>query len=139
MISTDQELVVLALEARKKAYSPYSEFAVGAALLVQNGHVYTGCNIESASYSATICAERAALFKAVSEGERGFCAMAVVGGRQTLSEPFATAVIPCGVCLQALSEFVGGDFRFLLVKSRDTFETRTMDELFPWRFSSQFL
>ena len=99
---TDQELMSLAVEARKQSYSPYSSFRVGAALLAKSGKVYLGCNIENAAYTPTNCAERTALFKAVSEGEREFTAIAIVGGR---GETIADFCAPCGVCRQVLAEF----------------------------------
>ena len=95
-----QELIKQAIEARKQSYCPYSGFAVGAALLCGDGTVYTGCNIENASYSPTNCAERTAFFKAVSEGKREFVAIAIVGGSEELQKCY-----PCGVCRQVMSEF----------------------------------
>lgn len=100
----EKELTVLALEARKNAYVPYSGWAVGAALLTEDGKVYTGCNIENAAYTPTICAERTAIFKAVSEGERKFQAIAIVGGKCG-QEPHEFCS-PCGVCRQVMMEFV---------------------------------
>lgn len=96
---TDQELIMLAHEACKNSYAPYSEFHVGAALLTADGRVYTGCNIENASYGATNCAERTAIFKAVSEGMRDFTKIAVV------ADDGSTAY-PCGICLQVMNEFM---------------------------------
>ena len=93
--------------AARRSYSPYSQFAVGAALLTDGGKVYTGCNVENASYGMTICAERVAVLKAVSEGHRKFKALAVVGGR-------GKAVPPCGACLQVLAEFCSPDFPIYL-------------------------
>ncbi len=95
------ELIQKARKALAQSYSPYSRFAVGAALLAADGSVYTGCNIENASYGATVCAERTALFKAVSEGRRAFTALALAATR---------SVPPCGMCLQVLSEFCDRDF-----------------------------
>ncbi len=108
---TDVELMQAAVEARKMAYAPYSGFRVGAALLGKSGKVYTGCNVENAGYSPTNCAERTALFKAVSEGEQEFVSIAIVGGRY---EDIADFCAPCGVCRQALAEFCDGDFRVVL-------------------------
>lgn len=101
---THAELYTLAEQARSQSYSPYSHFAVGAALLCDDGSVYTGCNIENAAYSPTVCAERVAIFKAVSEGKRGFKAIAVAGGpaEQIKAE---SDCFPCGVCRQVLAEF----------------------------------
>ncbi len=100
-------LVKAALEAARASYSPYSRFPVGAALLAEGGKVYGGCNVENASYGLTLCAERVAVFKAVSEGRRTFKALAVAGGR-------GRAARPCGACLQVLSEFCGPDFPVIL-------------------------
>ena len=97
-----EELIRLALEAREMAYAPYSQYRVGAALLTKQGKVYKGCNIENAGYTPTNCAERTAFFKAVSEGEREFEAIAVVGGNAELPKDYAW---PCGVCRQVMMEF----------------------------------
>ena len=99
-----KELVKMALEAREMSYSPYSNFKVGAALLTKNGKVYKGCNIENAAYSPGNCAERTAIFKAVSEGEKDFVAIAIVGGHVDSDE--LTICPPCGVCRQVINEFV---------------------------------
>ncbi len=107
---TDHELLTLAGEARARAYAPYSGYAVGAALLCKDGSVYTGCNIENASFTPTVCAERTAFFKAVYDGKREFDAIAVVGGR--VKEPDGTA-FPCGVCRQVMAEFCKPDFRII--------------------------
>ena len=127
---TDLELMRLAEEARAYSYSPYSRFAVGAALLTKNGKVYTGCNIESASYTPTNCAERTALFKAVSEGEREFAAIAVIGGPAGEKGRFCA---PCGVCRQVLREFCALDFRILLGTPEEV-QVFTLDELLPTSF-----
>ena len=100
---TDKELVSLALKAREMSYSPYSNFAVGAALLTKSGKVYLGCNIENAGYTPTNCAERTAFFKAVSEGEREFSKIAIVGGK--VGEKIEKYAYPCGVCRQVMREF----------------------------------
>ena len=112
---TDAELLALAREARKNAYAPYSGFSVGAALLAKNGKTYLGCNIENASFSPTVCAERVAFLKAVSEGEKDFLAIAIVGGRGETTSPDVT---PCGVCRQVMGEFCKGVFR-ILTEDRD--------------------
>lgn len=104
---TYEELVIEALEARKTAYTPYSHFKVGAALLTKGGKVYRGCNIENAAYSPTNCAERTAVFKAVSEGEREFKAIAVVGGKE--DDENLSICTPCGVCRQVLNEFADAE------------------------------
>ena len=109
---TDLELMQLAEEARKFSYCPYSHFAVGAALLTCNGKVYTGCNVENAGYTATNCAERTAVFKAISEGESRFAAIAVIGAPEGEAGKFCA---PCGVCRQVLREFCEPEtFRVLL-------------------------
>jgi cytidine deaminase len=121
---TDEELVVLAATAREQAYAPYSGYAVGAAMLGASGRVYTGCNIENALYSLTICAERAAVFKAVSEGERRFQAIAVVT---------ANGGSPCGPCRQVLAEF-GLDTRVLIANPDALVAEYTVSELLPRAF-----
>lgn len=134
MIS-DRALLDLALQARLQAYATYSEFRVGAALLAQSGRVYTGCNVENAAYPAAICAERVALGKAVSEGERQFVAMAVAGGK-TQAEPF---VPPCGVCRQVLAEFCGRlPFR-LIFGNEETMRSLPFQALLPYDFSAENL
>lgn len=129
---TNQELIRLALEARKKAYTPYSHFQVGAALLTADGKVYLGCNIENAAYSPTNCAERTAFFKAVSEGERKFSAIAIVGGME--GEPTDYAA-PCGVCRQVMMEFCDPqEFRIILGIREDTWKEYRLKELLPEGF-----
>lgn len=127
-----KELVLQAEEAMKRAYAPYSGFKVGAALLTKNGKVYTGCNIENASFSPTICAERTAVAKAVSEGEREFAAIAVVGGKDGVITGICP---PCGVCRQVLSEFCDGDMPVYLGKGKGEIETVTLKDLLPLGFS----
>lgn len=130
---TPQELVTCALDAQKHAYAPYSGFRVGAALLTKSGRVYLGCNIENKSFSPTVCAERVALFKAVSGGETDFAAIAVVGcGRDGAYQPFCT---PCGVCRQALAEFCAPDFKIFFGDDALACETHTLSELLPYAFS----
>ena len=129
---TDMELMRLALEAREMAYAPYSGFCVGAALLTADGKVYTGCNIENAAYTPTNCAERTAFFKAVSEGERTFSAIAIVGGRKGTPGGFCA---PCGVCRQVMAEFCNADFRIILGDA-EQLQIRTLAELLPETFSS---
>ena len=126
----DKELLQLAIEARKQSYSPYSGFRVGAALLTKSGKVYGGCNIENAAYTPTNCAERTALFKAVSEGERDFSAIAIVGGK---GEEPAEFCAPCGVCRQVLSEFCDMDFRIIL-GTPENIRVYTLEELLPLSF-----
>jgi len=108
---SDKELFKAAVDAAGRAYSKYSGFSVGAALLTADGTVYTGCNIENASYSLTNCAERTAVFKAVSEGYTDFEAIAVAG---SMTEDFSRPCFPCGACLQVLSEFCDSSFRIVL-------------------------
>ena len=129
---TDKELISLAKSAALKAYVPYSGYTVGAALLCKNGNVYLGCNIENAAYSPTNCAERTAFFKAVSEGEREFEAIAVVGGK---SGDFKEYFTPCGVCRQVMKEFCKKDFRILVGKNGDEYLKITLEELLPFGFS----
>ena len=133
MTMTPEKLVALAKEAMMKAYAPYSGFYVGAALLTKDGKVYTGCNIESASYSPTNCAERTAFFKAVSEGEREFAAIAIVGGPK--DNPPVDYCYPCGVCRQVMAEFCDGDFEIIVAKGEDDFKMFTLKELLPFGFS----
>ncbi len=134
---TDVELVKIALEARQNSYSPYSHFCVGAALLCGSGKVFTGCNIENAAYTPTNCAERTAFFKAVSEGEHSFVAIAIVGGpKDTGAKDFCA---PCGVCRQVMAEFCGPDFRIILGNDRLECKIYTLDELLPMRFGKDNL
>ena len=132
---TDKELMVAANEARKFAYTPYSDFKVGAALLTKSGKLYTGCNIENSSYTPTVCAERTAVFKAVSEGESDFAVIAVVGGKDENPLEFCS---PCGVCRQVLAEFCGEDFRILL-GNPEKFQSYTVDEILPFSFTKKDL
>ena len=127
---TDLKLMELAVEARKNSYAPYSDFHVGAVLLGKSGRVYTGCNVENAGYTPTNCAERTARFKAVSEGEREFTAIAVVGGKGAELAEFCA---PCGVCRQVLAEFCDGDFRILL-GTPEKYSAHTLSELLPYSF-----
>ena len=127
---TDLQLMQLAVEAREMAYAPYSGFRVGAALLGKSGKVYKGCNIENAAYTPTNCAERTALFKAVSEGEKEFVAIAIVGG---MYESIADFCAPCGVCRQVLAEFCDKDFR-LILGNPDNIKTFTFEEILPFAF-----
>ena len=124
-------LAKLAAESAKAAYSPYSGFKVGAALLCTDGTVYTGCNIENSAYSATVCAERVAFFKAVSEGKTEFEAIAVAGGKDAVIDGICP---PCGVCRQVMAEFCCADFRILLGNTVQ-YSAHTLGELFPASFS----
>ena len=129
---TPEALLDLAKEAMMRAYAPYSGFFVGAALLTRSGKVYQGCNIENAAHTPTCCAERTAFFKAVSEGEREFAAIAVVGGRQG---EITGLFPPCGVCRQVMQEFCGPDFLIYLGKENNQFMTVTLKDLLPFGFS----
>lgn len=129
----NQQLIKMALEARENAYAPYSHFAVGAALLTKEGQVYTGCNIENASYGATNCAERTAIFKAVSEGAKEFVKIAIVGGK--VGEEITEFAYPCGVCRQVMAEFCDvKKMTVLIAKSENEFVEKTLDELLPMSF-----
>ncbi len=132
----NSELVKLALEARKFSYSPYSEFSVGAALLCEDGSVFTGCNIENSAFSSTNCAERTAFFKAVSEGKKEFVKIAVVGGDSTEEIPLNYCP-PCGVCRQVMKEFCSPDFEIIIAKSPDDYKTLTLAELLPLSFDKR--
>lgn len=124
---TDKELLEIALGAMENAYAPYSDFKVGAALLCDDGTVFTGCNIENASYGASNCAERTAVFKAVSEGRRNFSAIAVVssGGEETF---------PCGICRQVLAEFAP-NIRIVLQNKEKNAVSYKFQEIMPYIFS----
>lgn len=130
-----EELIRLALDARKNAYAPYSHYSVGAALLTEEGEYFTGCNIESASYGATNCAERTAIFKAVSEGKRDFRAIAIAGGME--GEEPADYAYPCGICRQVMKEFMTEDFRIFVAKSVTDFKEYRLSELFPFGFGGE--
>lgn len=130
---TKEELILEAIEARKMAYTPYSHFQVGAALETAEGIVYRGCNIENAAYGPSNCAERTAFFKAVSEGERAFVQIAVVGGPE--GEEISQYCAPCGVCRQVMSEFCDGDsFKIHLSDGKDI-KTYSLAEILPLAFS----
>ena len=127
-----QELIRMALAAREKAYAPYSNFMVGAALRAKDGRIYTGCNVENASFTPTSCAERTALFKAVADGVTEFTDIAVVGSRR--GEVNEQITSPCGVCRQALFEFGGPELNVIMAKTPEDFIERSMDELLPFGF-----
>lgn len=131
----NSELIKLALEARRNSYSPYSGFAVGAALLCKDGSVYTGCNIENSAFSPTNCAERTAFFKAVSEGKREFVNIAVVGGNA--DENPQNYCPPCGVCRQVMKEFCSSDFEIIMAKNSDDYKVMTLSELLPASFDKR--
>lgn len=126
-ISTE-DLITKAIEARERSYSPYSHFCVGAALEAADGTVYTGCNIENMGFAPTICAERTACVKAVSEGHHEFTRIVVVGGAKG---PLTSFCSPCGMCREFLCEFCERDFEIILAKSPTEYRTYTLDELYP--------
>lgn len=129
------QLVSKAVIASNNAYSPYSGFKVGAALLCKDGSVYTGCNIENSSYSATNCAERTAFQTAVADGKRDFIAIAIVGGKDVVGK---NTVSPCGICRQVMAEFCSGDF-VILLGNENGFEECTLSQLLPLSFSKKDL
>lgn len=127
-----KELVQKAIKAMEQAYTPYSHFQVGAALLTKEGRIYTGCNIENAAYTPTNCAERTAFFKAVSEGERNFKAIAIVGGKEGVLTSYTP---PCGVCRQVMMEFCNPKtFQIFLAKSTEDIKEMTLEDLLPQGF-----
>lgn len=132
---TDRELLLLAVEAREMAYAPYSGFRVGAALVGKSGKIYKGCNIENAAYTPTNCAERTAVFKAVSEGERAFETIAIVGGMDGTINDFCA---PCGVCRQVLAEFCDPDFRVVL-GTPDKPQVFAFKDILPYSFGKSDL
>lgn len=130
--NTYRSLALAAIEAMKKSYSPYSHFTVGAALLTKDGKIYTGANIENASYTPTVCAERNAIFTAVHQGEREFEAIAIVGGHEG---NITGVTAPCGVCRQVMSEFCSSDFKVILVTTPDgDYVEGTLGSLLPYTF-----
>lgn len=131
---TCRALIQAATEAMKHAYTPYSSFRVGAALLATNSKVYTGCNIENAAYGPSNCAERTAFFKAVSEGVRSFAAIAIVGGKDGVITELCP---PCGVCRQVMAEFCKADnFFIILARSPEDYWIYTLEELLPMGFGA---
>ncbi len=133
-----QDLITAAIAARKKSYSPYSHYQVGAALLVGEGQIITGCNIENAAYGPTNCAERTAFFKAVSEGVREFCAIAIVGSPE--GDELTQYAYPCGVCRQVMMEFCNpADFQIIVAKSMEDYHIMTLGELLPEGFGPENL
>lgn len=133
---TDKELVIEAINAMKNSYSPYSDFKVGAALLTANGKVYTGCNIENVAFGPSICAERVAIFKAISEGEKSFSKIAVVGGK---SGVVSSPTPPCGVCRQVMREFCNDDFEILIVRENENYDKVLLKDLLPQSFKPEIL
>ena len=127
-----EKLIKKAIEMLNFSYAPYSNFHVGAALLTSEGKIHTGCNIENAAYGPSNCAERTAIFKAVSEGKKEFEAIAIVGGKNGKIENFCP---PCGVCRQVLAEFCKKDFEIVLAKSTNEYKIMTLEQLLPESFS----
>ena len=130
------KLIAQATEARRRAYAPYSHFLVGAALETKDGKIYSGCNVENASYSATCCAERVAFGAAIAAGERSFSAMAVVGGRE--GEEITDFCMPCGVCRQVICELCDADFTVKVTNGQEI-RTYTPNQLLPGAFSASDL
>ena len=130
---TPEELIELAHEAMNHAYVPYSGYRVGAALLTRDGQVYQGCNIENASYTPTVCAERSAFFKAIYDGVRDFSAIAVAGGKDGIITGFFP---PCGVCRQVMREFCRDDFTIYMVGPNGSYLKKTLNEILPYSFSA---
>lgn len=124
---SDNELIKLAIEAKKRSYSPYSKVTVGAALLTKDGKIFTGCNIENASYGASNCAERTALFKAISEGEKDFEVIAIASNLDDYT-------FPCGICRQVIAEF-GPNMRILVVNKDGKYLNTSINELLPSAFT----
>ena len=129
-----QKLASAAVEAAKRSYSPYSGFRVGAALLAEDGRIFTGCNVENAAYGETVCAERTAFLKAVSEGAREFAAIAVTGGPEGVG-----MAAPCGSCRQVMAEFCGPEFEILLVTGNDSWEVHILEKLLPLSFGAAMM
>ncbi len=128
---SNAELVKLAREAKEYAYVPYSRFRVGAAVLTSDGEVFTGCNIENASYGGTVCAERTALFKAISEGKTKFSKIAVIGDLEDYT-------YPCGICRQVIAEY-GTDIEMIIAKGNGEFRVHKLSELLPYAFTEKDL
>ena len=130
--SLTETMIDLAIQQLSYAYAPYSGFKVGAALLCEDGKIYSGCNIENAAYTPTNCAERTAFFKAVSEGERTFQAICIVGGKEGVLTDYTT---PCGVCLQVMMEFCNPEkFQIILAVSKEKYQTVLLKDLLPAGF-----
>ncbi|MHC1683475.1 MAG: cytidine deaminase [Clostridiaceae bacterium] len=127
-----KELIKIAMEYRERAYSPYSKFKVGAAVLSEDGKVYGGCNIENASYGGTNCAERTAIFKAVSEGNKKFKSIAIVGDLNNYT-------LPCGICRQVISEFASSDLEIYCAKNENDYKKFTIEDLLPEAFTKEAL
>ncbi|BDR64994.1 cytidine deaminase [Clostridium tetani] len=127
-----KELIKKAMEARELAYVPYSNFKVGAAILTEDNNIYNGCNIENASFGATNCAERTAIFKAISEGKTKIKAIAILGRKDEFT-------YPCGICRQVIAEFGDKNTIVILAKNIDEYEVKTLEEIFPGAFTKKDL
>ncbi len=139
MITDEKMIKILIKEAMERlpdSYAPYSNFHVAAALLSESGKIYTGVNIENASYGLCNCAERTAIFSAVNAGDRKFKAICIVGGPKGKIEDYCP---PCGACRQVMSEFCGNDFSIILAKSPEDYKLHTLGELFPLSFNKDSL
>ncbi len=133
MILADySDLIKEALRAREHSYSPYSTFRVGCAVLCKSGKIFTGCNVENAAYGETVCAERIAIFKAISEGQRDFSAICIVGGIDAITD----YTYPCGSCRQVLCEHCDKDFKIVLFDGKNA-KSCTLGELFPFSFEKR--
>ena len=126
------ELIKSAIQAKKMAYAVYSNFQVGAAVQMEDGKIYSGCNIENASYGATNCAERTAIFKAVSEGQRKIRAIAIVGSEDVYT-------FPCGICRQVIAEFSSSDTIIIIAKNENDYIIKSLDEILPGAFTKAAL
>lgn len=121
-----KEIIKKAIDAKSKSYSPYSKFSVGAAVITEDGEIYSGCNIENASYTPTICAERTAIFKAISEGNRIIKKIAIIGS--------AKDTFPCGVCRQVIREFQSEDMEIIVANSLEDYKVFKLEDLLPYSF-----
>lgn len=135
----NKSLIKEAMIARSRAYTPYSHYKVGAALLTKDGQVIHGCNIENAAYGPTNCAERTAFFKAVSEGIMDFTKIAIVGGSDTEKDLLSDYAFPCGVCRQVMREFCGSDFKIIIARSEEDYKEFTLEEILPNSFGPENL
>ena len=133
-------LIEKAFEAQKFCYTPYSNFNVGAALLTSDGTIYQGCNIENAAFTPTNCAERTAFFKAISEGQKDFTAIAIVGNKKDVKQGEGDFCAPCAVCRQVMAEFCDlKTFKIIIAKSTEEYLEYTLDELLPLAFTGKAL
>ena len=135
-----EKLIDTAIEQLKFSYTPYSNFKVGAALLTKSGKIYTGCNIENAAFTPTNCAERTAFFKAISEGQKDFTAIAIVGNKAGIKPGDGDYCAPCAVCRQVMAEFCDlKNFKVIIAKSTEDYLEYTLDELLPLAFTGKNL